>query len=370
MERSATAGQYSAVVDEGRRLQDALLIRLALAQKPRRPEFRGVWDHSGTGLYPGDWNRTAKILADSGFQAVFPYCGSPAETLYAAPLLPSADAFRKYGDQLDQALRAGHKNGLEVHAWIICWRMENAPASVRDRLRRQGRLQVSDTGVPLDWLCPSHADNLSLMRAQIRDIATRYPVDGIHLDYIRYKDSHHCFCTGCRARFEASIGHSLRRWPAEVQSGPLQERYTAWRCEQINRLVAAVAQDIKGIRKELKLSAAVWGYYPLCIKSIGQDWGAWLRLGDLDFACPMNYTADPNQFNRWMKTQMALPGSAGKIMAGLGVTAMESRLSPAQTIEQIQILRRSGASGFLLFDLNRTLERETLPYLRMGITAP
>jgi uncharacterized lipoprotein YddW (UPF0748 family) len=370
LEHAASAGKYPEVVREGKRLQEALLIGLACAQRPRRPEFRGVWDHSGTGLYPGNWNRTAKILADSGFQAIFPYCGSPAEALYATPLLPPADAFQKYGDQLDQALRAGHPNGLEVHAWVICWRMETAPAATRARLRRQGRLQVSDTGTPLDWLCPSHPENHSLMRAQIRDIAQRYPVDGIHLDYIRYKDSHHCFCAGCRARFEASIGHSIRHWPADVRSGPLQDRYSAWRCEQINSLVAEVAQDLKGIRKDLKLSAAVWGYYPLCIKSIGQDWGAWLRLGDLDFACPMNYTADAGQFTRWVKTQTALPGASGKIMAGLGVTAMESRLSPAQTIEQIQILRHTGASGFLLFDLNSTLEREILPYLRMGITAP
>jgi uncharacterized lipoprotein YddW (UPF0748 family) len=370
MERAANAGQYPEVVREGRRLQETLLIRHALAQKPRQPEFRGVWNHSGTGLYPGDWNRTADILAKSGFQAIFPYCGSPAETLYAAPPRASADAYRKYGDQLDQALRAGHKHGLEVHAWIICWRMETAPSAVRDSLRRQGRLQVSDTGERLDWLCPSHPDNQNLMRAQIRDIAKRYPVDGIHLDYIRYKDSHYCYCAGCRSRFEVAIGRPIRQWPAEVRSGPLQVRYSAWRCEQINNLVAAVYRDVKGIRKDLKVSAAVWGYYPLCIKSIGQDWGAWLRRGDLDFACPMNYTADTHQFTRWLKTQTALPDAAGKIMAGLGVTAMESRLSPAQTIAQIQILRQEGASGFLLFDLNSTLEREILPYLRMGITAP
>lgn len=370
IERARSQSRFAEAIEIAHEAQARDLIRQAQAQSPRSPEFRGIWDHAGTGLYPGDWPRTAELVRNAGFNTLLVYCGSPAETLYRHPSLPLADAARRHGDQLDAAVRAGRQAGLDIHAWLICWRMENAPESVRRQLRRDGRLQVSDTGAPLDWLCPSHPANRAALCAQVRDLALRYPVAGIHLDYIRYKDSRHCYCAGCRARFETALGRPLRQWPAEVRSGALKARYAAWRCEQINTAVAAVAREIKTLRKPIQLSAAVWGYYPGCIDSIGQDWGHWLKQDGLDFVCPMNYTADLNQFERWMKTQTALPGASGKIMAGLGVTAMESRLSPIQTIEQIQVLRKTGAAGFVLFDLNRTLERETLPYLRMGITRP
>jgi hypothetical protein len=39
------------------------------------------------------------------------------------------------------------------------------------------------------------------------------------------------------------------------------------------------------------------------------------------------------------------------------------------TIDQIVALRRAGAAGFMLFDLNATLEQDILPFLRMGLTS-
>jgi len=41
----------------------------------------------------------------------------------------------------------------------------------------------------------------------------------------------------------------------------------------------------------------------------------------------------------------------------------------AAVVDQIAALRQSGALGFVLFDLNRTLAEDTLPVLRLGTTA-
>ena len=66
---------------------------------------------------------------------------------------------------------------------------------------------------------------------------------------------------------------------------------------------------------------------------------------------------------------MPLAKRGGKIFPGIGVTAAESRLDAAQTLEQIDIIRREGAFGFVLFDLNNTVEKEILPMLSLGVTA-
>ncbi len=49
---------------------------------------------------------------------------------------------------------------------------------------------------------------------------------------------------------------------------------------------------------------------------------------------------------------------------------MDSQLSADQTIEQIRRVRAAGAGGFVLFDLNRTLEHDVLPMLKLGATRP
>ncbi len=39
---------------------------------PATCEARAVWNHSGTGAYPGDWDRSARLLAECGFNMVLP----------------------------------------------------------------------------------------------------------------------------------------------------------------------------------------------------------------------------------------------------------------------------------------------------------
>jgi hypothetical protein len=59
--------------------------------------------------------------------------------------------------------------------------------------------------------------------------------------------------------------------------------------------------------------------------------------------------------------------NARKIVSGIGVTAIESRLNVRQVIDQINIARKSGAAGVAFFDLDYTLVNDILPYLRLGV---
>ena len=54
-------------------------------------------------------------------------------------------------------------------------------------------------------------------------------------------------------------------------------------------------------------------------------------------------------------------------IVGIGVTANESRLDARQVIDQINLVRRYGLAGEALFDLDATLEKSILPYLRLGM---
>ena len=166
------------------------------------------------------------------------------------------------------------------------------------RLRREGRTQVSNRGEPCDWLCPSHPENQKLELESMLEVARKYPVDGLHFDYIRYPDGAHCYCDGCRRRFEAASGRKVldRDWPKECFSGARKEEYNDWRCRQITSLVAAVSREAKKIRPGLKISAAVFGSYPGCRESVAQDWPQWIKAGYLDFVCPMDYTTSDAEF--------------------------------------------------------------------------
>ncbi len=362
------AGRHAEVVDQCRALDHTVAVAYAAAQVPRREELRGVWEHSGLGLYPGDWPHTCRELAAGRFNALFANMLWGGVAHFPSAALPRSFSCTRYGDQLAAALAAAHANGLQFHCWAVCWNPGNAPDEFTTQLRRAGRLQETADGKSTPWLSPSHPDNVALLLNAYEDLVRRYPVDGLHLDYIRYSDHTVDFSAAARRAFEARRGSAVRGWPAScAHGGALAAEFERFRCETMTAFVRQVSQRVRAVRPGIKLSAAVFAGYPECAASVGQDWPVWLKNGYVDFVCPMNYTEDTNLFLARTAQHLALPGAAGRVCPGIGIAAMECRLRPDQAIAQIAGLRKLGAPGFVLFDLGRPLRDEILPYLRLGV---
>jgi uncharacterized lipoprotein YddW (UPF0748 family) len=339
-------------------------VQTGLAAEPQ--EGRGVWNHSGTGAYPGDWDRSAKLLSENGFNRIFPNMLWGGVAHYASDVLPRSETFKKYGDQIEQCCTAAHRHGLEVHVWKVNYNLLNAPKEFVAKMRREGRTQVSAKGKSQNWLCPSNPKNQRLELDSMLEVVRKYPVDGLHFDYIRYPDGNHCYCDGCRRRFEAETGQKVldENWPGECSSGPRKQEYRDWRCKQITKLVATVSREAKKVRPGIKISAAVFGAYPGCRESVGQDWVQWVKDGDLDFLCPMNYTKDNNEFAGLVRSQMKLVGGRLPINVGIGATATNISMQPEDVAEQIHLARSLGAAGFALFEFSAKTAETLMPAVR------
>ena len=369
MQQRISQGQYAAAVDISRALRRNLVDAYARTQWSQSPEWRAVWDHRGTGLYPGDWERTARLLTSHGINAVLANVLWGGLAHYNSDVLPRSATVRMHGDQLELSTQAGQRHQLAVHAWIVCWDLTGAPPEFMDRMRQEGRLIQRADGSEMRWLNPAHPANVQLMVDSLVEVANRYPVQGIHLDYIRYPDRNACYAPFTRQRFEEWLGRSVPNWPADAQpSGSLDAQFRRFRADQITLAVRAVHRAIRRQHPDLTLSAAVWGGYPAVVDSIGQDWPVWLERGYLDFVTPMNYASDYAAFMQLTRNQMQLPQAQNRIRPGIGVTAAESQLSADQVIRQILGARSLGATGWVLFDLNNTLRAETLPTLSLGVT--
>lgn len=368
---SFAAGRHRESIRQSDALRKTLETAYGQVHVPQPAERRAVWDHDALGWYPGDWNRSCATLAEAGLTAVFPNLMWAGKAHYPSRHVPGSGSLKRYGDQARQCTEAARRHGLEVHAWVVCWNLENAPRVFTDRMRREKRLQQSASGQEKVWLCPHHPDNRTYMADAIRELAAAYPVQGIHLDYIRLPGADHCFCPLSRKAFEAHMGHAVPSWPHAVRGeGALATAWMRWRAERMTAFVQRIRSSLNAIRPGIQLSAAVYRQYPSCRDSIGQDWGQWVRQGLVDFVCPMNYTEDLANFRAEVGGYQNLPGARGRILPGIGVTAGESRLSPDQVLDQITAARTAGTPGFILFDLNHTLRRDTLPVLRLGATAP
>lgn len=368
-EQRLAAGEYPEAVGLAADSRGLLVQAYLRAQPSPVQEGRAVWNHSGTGAYPGDWERSAKVLADNGFNIVLPNMLWGGLAHYASDILPRSATFAEHGDQIEQCVAAAHRHGIEVHVWKVNYNLSNAPQDFVARLRQAGRTQVSARGQISNWLCPSHPENQRLEVDSMLEVARRYAVDGLHFDYIRYPDGQHCYCDGCRQRFQADSGHEVEQWPADCYSGSRRGEYRDWRCRQITIVVKALRDEAKTLSPELKISAAVFGSYPSCRESVGQDWPEWIKDGLLDFVCPMDYTEDDDEFCAWVENQMQLVAGRIPMYPGIGATASRCALSADRVAGQLHHARRLGAAGFTIFNFGTDVAETILPGVGLGAGA-
>ena len=366
----ASRRHFAQALDQAGRAQQRLLEAWCLAQPSLPGEFRAFWCHSAFGVQGLSWDEALGRLATNGFTAILPNMLWGGVAFYPSKVLPVSPEVAKRGDQIALCVAAAKKHGLQVHVWKVNWNLGHAaPREFVEHLRRTGRLQTSSRGKEELWLCPSHPDNRRLEIESMLEVARNYDVDGLHFDYIRYPDSDHCFCAGCRERFQQSTGIRLVNWPRDVLAeGPVQQAWLDWRRSHITAVVRAVAEQARALKPRLKISAAVFRNWPVDRDGVGQDWKLWCERGWLDFVCPMDYTRSHRQFENMVARQVEWAGRV-PCYPGIGESASSSRLGPEGVIEQIQITRRYRTGGFVIFNYGVAEEAELVPLLGLGITA-
>ncbi len=336
------------------------------AQASKPGEFRATWVHSAYGIEGWSWDQTIATLKSNGFSAVIPNMLWGGVAHYPSKVLPTSERATERGDQIAECLQACRKYGLEMHVWKVCYNLLHAPPEFVAQLRTAGRTQKDVRGKDVNWLCPSHPDNFALERDALLEVARNYEVDGIHFDYIRYPDKNACFCDGCRERFEQAARVKLDQWPEDVLTGKHASPFADWRRDQITHLVREVSQQAHQLKPHLKVSAAVWGGWEGCRRSVGQDWKVWVDAGYLDFVCPMDYEGQDADFAHWVRSQVGWINHKTPLYAGIGAFKLSG---PEQLVQQIQLSRELGADGFVLFNLTEKLATQMLPPLRLGATS-
>jgi uncharacterized lipoprotein YddW (UPF0748 family) len=321
-------------------------------------EIRGVWV-SETGRL--DWDRATLALQRAGFNTMYVNLASGGAAFYPrSAVLPSL--VRQ--DDVGRGIQLAHQRGIAVHAKVIAAFMFKAPAEWQRQLVREGRVMRSPTGQVIlqngqAWLCPSQKVNRDLVASTVDEILTRYPVDGVQLDYIRFCEQPSCYCSHCRHEFERWLGKSLKRWPADVMSGVYVSRFNEWKQEVINRWMHQCGEEIRRIRPGANVSVAVFPELNRAREEKAQNWKMWLDRGWVDYVCTMTYSPVLSDFETRIRNQEAVV-SRQRLVVGVGSWKLKQINDLGN---QIFAVRKHGAAGFALFSLDDCMARNFLPDL-------
>jgi uncharacterized lipoprotein YddW (UPF0748 family) len=317
-------------------------------------EIRAAWNPLLSARHPRGWDGLLQTLSARGVNTLFVHWQSAGTALHDRPGTRPADT-------LAEALAAGTKHGVALHAWATCWTLEGADPALVARLTREDRLMRDAAGNTLPWLCPSLPENRALVIDGLRALARR-GVAGVHLDYVRYPETTGCYAPATRKAFEAASGAPVALWPADVlPGGPRAAAFAAFRRDAMTGFVREARAALRAAAPSLRLSAAIFPT-PEAAAERGQDWPAWLREGLVDFVCPMLYTENPSEFNAWLG-QCLTVAPASALVAGLGTGADECQLDAASAALQIGEARSRRLAGFAFFAVDDELLSVLLPRL-------
>jgi uncharacterized lipoprotein YddW (UPF0748 family) len=355
-EKCFQQGQFNRAYDLSRASAQALQsgFSAVVLNKPR--EVRGIWSRRLSGLPGKTWAETARILARSGLNTVFPRL---PDDLLTAQDLP------RHLETIKYCQAACREQRLQVHFWLPCLGREDLPEAERQKLAAQHLLQQDAAGQTLPWLCPSQPLNRQRLVQVAVALAQSCEPDGIHLDLIRYPGSNACFCPTCRGAFARFVQRQPQNWPRDVQpGGVLHEAWKEFRCRTIASLVGDIRTSVHKVRAKVRVSAAVYPDLASCRQTVGQNWSGWLKDGNVDFVCPMDYRATAGQLAGDLARQVSQVGDPQTLLPGLGVST--ARLSLQELSNQIQATRASPVAGFVLFELTPREALELLPALRLN----
>lgn len=326
------------------------MAKLARHIRPRKGERSALWCHGAYGP-ASTWDEAVAVMAKAGCTDLIANLCWGGHAHYSSSVLPVHRSVKGRGDAYELADKACRKHGVKLHVWRVCGYLAGAGKEYRGKLAAEKRLAVGFGGECRDdWVCLSHPANIEVEIASMEELAEK-GAQGVHLDYIRYRDGDTCFCGGCRERFERFAGVKVADWPKDLRSNNgLKTRWTAFRCGNIDKIVKGVHERVKAKNPKCEISAAVFGDWVASPESVAQSSEKWCAEGLLDFVCPMDYSESTSFFRNAVRGQLPRAGKV-PMLPGIGLSCWRSFVDGAGLLaDQIKAAREAGAAGWTIFD--------------------
>lgn len=355
-------------------------------------EVRALWVVRTALLNPDSARAAVHRAHLAGFNTLLVQVRGRGDAYYRSRWEPRAETLARQHpdyDPLALVLDEAHGLGLRVHAWVNAHVVASAflpptdarhlalsrpdllavPRSLASRLHRMEPRDPAYLQALMEWTRlqghqveglytnPSHPGVQDHLVAVVADLLERYPVDGLHLDYIRYPSPEFDYSRASLAGFLAWLRirgadpQRIHRGEGALQSGNpvllpdlFPEEWGDYRRERVTELMARLRREARIRRPEAVVSAAVFANADDARNGRYQAWESWLHEGLVDVVAPMAYTASDAIWDRQIRRAVEA-GDRRRVWAGVGVyqNTFEGAVSKARQAGRL------GVGGVALF---------------------
>ena len=332
-------------------------------------ELKGTWIRPNQ-KNPQEVRAVLDSIKNTGINNVF------LETYFHGMTIFPSITMKEYGfyeqnpafnnfDVLKVWCEEAHKRGIKVHTWFESFYVGNKlpgdyPKSIlaiqptwQNKTKQKSDFEgyvshpQEHNGYFLD---PANPEVTTFLLSLISEIVSKYPVDGVNIDYVRYPNiskenlnNQWGYTKYAREEFITLYGVD----PIEIKpKGDLWEKWCEYRSNKITNYISEVSRILN--YKKTMLSAVIFPDYKVSLMTKYQDWEKWAENNYLDAATPLILTSDDNLAKNMLEEiKKKMQGNVA-VYPGLFAGFIES--DPEDLLKQIHIVRKLKMNGVILFD--------------------
>lgn len=339
--------------------------KYTLTLENRAIEGRGIWHRpNATSIDESSLDGVKQLaheLSDLGINTLYVETFWQGMTTYYSDILecqhPSMASYDygEYGNDYMLALISEcHKEGIEVHAWVEVLNAGISGYKAPSYIKEEWLCSDLNGDTSANYLDPTHPEVQALIYSLIDEMLTKYDLDGVSFDYIRYDETStygeyiDCgFTENSVALFKSDYGYNGDSLAEDLKTDTeLRSRWHEFKTEAITNFLKGASQVVREKHRYAIVSASPYGYISDAKETYMQDIKTWLDEGYLDVILPMIYTESESLLS---EAAAKYTPYGNKTLQFIGISPLyngESVKKNQELIEEIRDLHLSGASFF------------------------
>ncbi|MBD2727429.1 family 10 glycosylhydrolase [Nostoc sp. FACHB-892] len=322
-------------------------------------ETRGIWLTTTDSKVLRSKQRIAEmmnLLAETGFNVVFPVVWNKAVTLYPSQTMRQTfgveiDPMSVGRDPLEEVVVEARRVGLKVIPWFEYGFASSYNLNGGVLLQKKPEWTARDCNGNLlkkngfEWLNALDSQVQEFFLNLVLEVVKNYDVDGVQGD-----DRFPAFpCEG--GYDEVIITRYRQKFNCNPPQNPKDKQWLQWRADILTEFLARLYQEVKAVNPNLLVAIAP-NIHDWAFQEYLQDSPAWLKRGIVDMIQPQIYRRDFGSYCAIVDklvnqqfTDATLPKLAPGILMKLGSYC----ISPEYLVQAIEYNRQVGIQGEVFF---------------------
>jgi uncharacterized lipoprotein YddW (UPF0748 family) len=309
------------------------------------PEARMIYH----GLAPDQagCDRYLNTMVRANCNGVYHSLGSWMGVVHHSSLLPVEPQWRQF-DALEYSIGIARQHGIKSFAYVAAlYGTTEPPADSRLRTEHPDWFAHGpDRNMPT-FPDPANPEVADFIVKVYTELATKYDLDGIGLDYIRYP-SPTALNYDERNRKEILSRYGIDISQGEPWRDPAKwEKIREYRAEKVGAIVRRVRESVKAAKPSMAIMACLISD-PDEAFDYGQRWavsGKWI-----DYLSPMNYDAVSGDLSLLkVQKRVATESRAVWIPAIGGMPSLHESRTITEWADAVAAQRASGADGMIIY---------------------